>query len=62
MLSDVADAELRGRRLIAELRLGDRIECLGNIPLEAECPVAEYRRDRIGRWSGGRLLGEEARR
>ena len=31
MLRDVPDAELRRRRLVAELGLGDRIECLGEV-------------------------------
>jgi uncharacterized membrane-anchored protein YitT (DUF2179 family) len=62
VLGDVTDAQLRGRRLVAELRFGDRVEGLGNVPLQAQRAVAEYCRDRIRWWCPRRLLSRETHR
>jgi len=51
MLGDEPDALLRRRRLVAELRLRDRIESLGEVPVGGQDAVAERRRDRVG-WRG----------
>ena len=59
VLRDVAERELRGRRLVAELRFGNGIECLRDIAVRGEDPALERRNDWVGRRRRGRLLGGE---
>jgi hypothetical protein len=58
MLRDVSDRLLRRSRLVAELVGGDRVERLGEVPVERHDPAAKRLRDRVGR-IGGWLLRDE---
>ena len=61
MLRDIPDRQLRRRRLVAKLRLRNRIKGLREVTLEAKCAGLEGGGDRIFHRCGRRLLRGECR-